>query len=375
MATLLWISMACTAQHLRLDRANLQPVSLQQASTMIGDTLFTSIYKHQTLFDKVRPKPVAVDWFVDGYSQEQLEISQDILNYLDSSAKQHKIKRLVQFDRHALQQSKFLIQGSITLELHPSIGNKLYHLKAVALNLKTKQIIATADAWLADSNLNYQSTPEFKDSPVYNLLKKPINLEAVKTTTEIQALLNDAGQLYAKHQYSQALTLYQEAAAQPNGQVLRTYAGLYITYLRLDQTDAASQAFNKLLELNFKQSPVLTLKILFKVGSEEFYGDHLVQDQYKLWIKNIGQYLQASNRCLIVAGHSSRSGNASFNEELSLKRATTVQNLMQEETPDVVGKIKAEGKGFSENIVGSGTDNEQDKLDRRTEFKLSDCSI
>ena len=210
---------------------------------------------------------------------------------------------------------------------------------------------------------------------VYNLLKKPINLEAVKTTTEIQALLNEAGQLYAKHQYSQALTLYQEAAAQPNGQVLRTYAGLYITYLQLDQTNAASQAFNKLLELNFKQSPVLTLKILFKVGSEEFYGDHLVQNQYKLWIKNIGQYLQASNRCLIVAGHSSRSGSASFNEGLSLKRATTVQNLMQEETPAVVGKIRAEGKGFSENIIGSGTDNEQDKLDRRTEFKLSDCSI
>ena len=375
MATLLWLSVACTTQQLRLDRANLQPVSLQQASTMIGDTLFTSVYKHQTLLDKVKSKPVAVDWFVDGYSQEQLEISQDILKYLENSAKQHKIKRLVQFDRYALQQSKFLIQGSITLEPHPSAGNKLYHLKAIARNLKTKQIVASADAWLADSNLNYQTTPEFKDSPVYNLLKKPINLEAVKTTTEIQALLNEAGQLYAKHQYSQALTLYQEAAAQPNGQVLRTYAGLYIIYLQLDQTNAASQAFNKLLELNFKQSPVLTLKILFKVGSEEFYGDHLVQNQYKLWIKNIGQYLQASNRCLIVAGHSSRSGSASFNEGLSLKRATTVQNLMQEETPAVVGKIKAEGKGFSENIIGSGTDNEQDKLDRRTEFKLSDCSI
>ena len=56
MATLLWLSVACTTQQLRLDRANLQPVSLQQASTMIGDTLFTSVYKHQTLLDKVKSK-------------------------------------------------------------------------------------------------------------------------------------------------------------------------------------------------------------------------------------------------------------------------------------------------------------------------------
>ena len=202
-----------------------------------------------------------------------------------------------------------------------------------------------------------------------------MNLEAVKTTAEIQALLNDAGQLYAKHDYQQALTLYQEAAAQAKGQVLRTYAGLYITYLRLEQPTAAAQAFNKLLELNFQQSHLLTLKILFKVGSEEFYGDALVQNQYKLWIKNIGQYLQTNERCLVVAGHSSHSGNASFNEELSLKRATTVKTLMETETPAVVGKIKAEGKGFSENLVGSGTDDDRDKLDRRTEFKLSNCPI
>ena len=376
LGVLLFIGLACTSQRVRVDMSHVQPVSLQQASDMVGNTLFTSIYKQENIIEKIKPKPVAVDWFVDAYSQEQLEISQQILKYLEVSAKQHKIKQLVQFDRHALKQTKFLIQGSIALEPHPNASlGKLYHLKAVCRNLKTQQIIATADAWLSDTNLNYQPTPEFKDSPVYNLLKNPVNLEAVKTTAEIQALLNDAGQLYAKHDYQQALTLYQEAAAQAKGQVLRTYAGLYITYLRLEQPTAAAQAFNKLLELNFQQSNLLTLKILFKVGSEEFYGDALVQNQYKLWIKNIGQYLQTNERCLVVAGHSSHSGNASFNEELSLKRATTVKTLMETETPTVVGKIKAEGKGFSENLVGSGTDDDRDKLDRRTEFKLSNCPI
>jgi outer membrane protein OmpA-like peptidoglycan-associated protein len=35
--------------------------------------------------------------------------------------------------------------------------------------------------------------------------------------------------------------------------------------------------------------------------------------------------------------------------------------------------MRAEGMGFRQNIVGSGTDNSFDVLDRRVEFKIVPC--
>jgi hypothetical protein len=37
-------------------------------------------------------------------------------------------------------------------------------------------------------------------------------------------------------------------------------------------------------------------------------------------------------------------------------------------------KSRAIGKGFEENLVGSGTDDLRDAIDRRVEFVVIDCS-
>ncbi|MGH8604505.1 MAG: hypothetical protein ACREXR_17505, partial [Gammaproteobacteria bacterium] len=39
----------------------------------------------------------------------------------------------------------------------------------------------------------------------------------------------------------------------------------------------------------------------------------------------------------------------------------------------ILERSKASGKGFRENVVGSGTDDARDALDRRVEFSLTDC--
>ena len=39
----------------------------------------------------------------------------------------------------------------------------------------------------------------------------------------------------------------------------------------------------------------------------------------------------------------------------------------------VGARIKTQGMGFRENIIGSGTDNAVDALDRRVEFKVVGC--
>ena len=48
------------------------------------------------------------------------------------------------------------------------------------------------------------------------------------------------------------------------------------------------------------------------------------------------------------------------------------QRLVQE-APELGPRTRALGMGFRENIVGSGTDNAFDVLDRRVEFKIVPC--
>ena len=74
-----------------------------------------------------------------------------------------------------------------------------------------------------------------------------------------------------------------------------------------------------------------------------------------------------------VVGHTSRSGSEELNDALSLRRAAYVKQRLASEATELGGKTKAVGKGFRENIVGSGSDNTVDALDRRVEFKIVSC--
>jgi hypothetical protein len=42
-------------------------------------------------------------------------------------------------------------------------------------------------------------------------------------------------------------------------------------------------------------------------------------------------------------------------------------------SPVIAQNTTAVGRGFEQNIVGSGTDDLRDSIDRRVEFKVMDC--
>jgi outer membrane protein OmpA-like peptidoglycan-associated protein len=74
-----------------------------------------------------------------------------------------------------------------------------------------------------------------------------------------------------------------------------------------------------------------------------------------------------------VIGHCSKTGTETYNMRLSLQRAETVRALMQKESAEAVSQTRAVGRGYAENLVGSGTDDERDAIDRRVEFKIVPC--
>ena len=76
---------------------------------------------------------------------------------------------------------------------------------------------------------------------------------------------------------------------------------------------------------------------------------------------------------MIVVGHTSETGTEAVNDALSLKRALFIRQRLGAESPEFASRMKAQGMGSRQNIVGSGTDDVVDALDRRVEFAIVDC--
>ncbi len=80
--------------------------------------------------------------------------------------------------------------------------------------------------------------------------------------------------------------------------------------------------------------------------------------------------------CLTVVGHTSRTGGEQLNRALSLRRAQAVRERLVREAPTLARgqRVRTEGRGWDENIVGTGSDDMRDALDRRVEFKVASCA-
>jgi outer membrane protein OmpA-like peptidoglycan-associated protein len=78
--------------------------------------------------------------------------------------------------------------------------------------------------------------------------------------------------------------------------------------------------------------------------------------------------------CMKVVGHTSRTGDAAANEVLSQKRAEVIKQTLQKQNKKLAPRIAADGVGSRETIIGLGTDDLRDALDRRVEFRAVDCN-
>jgi flagellar motor protein MotB len=137
--------------------------------------------------------------------------------------------------------------------------------------------------------------------------------------------------------------------------------------------DAAADAFGKIAALGLATNN-LAVKLLFKPNSAtEYFPGRDVSGYYPMWIRQIAKATQSTNVCLKVTGHTSRSGTEQVNDRLSLARAETVKRFMTAEVPSLGTQLQAAGVGYRENIIGTGTDDASDAVDRRVEFKVIDC--
>ncbi|MGQ0620663.1 MAG: OmpA family protein [Panacagrimonas sp.] len=272
-----------------------------------------------------------------------------------------------------------------TLQQGGQRAQKRYHVFCSIIERESKKVVASADAWIANDDLDYVRAELYEDSPVFprdqrlqslvKIAKSPLGSEADKEyydSLETNALISEAESAFERKDYAQALVLFQKAVARPDGQVIKSYLGLYRSHIKLGDLAGAEDAFGRMLPIAAGQNNLST-KFLFTVNSTELVQDRDLRSQYGMWLRQISQYFAERGSCIRIVGHSSHTGAEEYNDRLSLMRAEKIRDLLSADLPLAEEKATAVGMGFSENIVGSGTDDARDMLDRRVEVAVSPC--
>jgi len=294
---------------------------------------------------------------------------------------------ILPFQSANLNRAQYLLTGTMTRVANDGSARKRpLQINLALTDLKSGTVVAQASAVARDEGLDHTPLAYYRDSPV--LVKDkviegyartsatppgqrgdPFYLERIAAAT----LINEATTLYNQERYVEALGQYRSALAMPTGEQLRILNGIYLTSAKLGRTQEAEQAFGRVVALGIAYNE-LGVKFLFNPGSTDFWSDARVSAPYPMWLRQIARESTSARVCMNIVGHTSKTGSESVNDALSLQRANTIRQRLAGEAAPLAAKTRTSGMGFRENIIGSGTDNAVDALDRRVEFKIVPCS-
>jgi outer membrane protein OmpA-like peptidoglycan-associated protein len=289
---------------------------------------------------------------------------------------------ILRFDGEGAAKSRFVLTGTMA---STAAGGR-YTVSVALTDRQTGLVVAQSAARFQEPGLDGSPTRFYNDSPS---LVRDRSVDGYLRTSETPAgkpadalyveqvptaaLLAEALAAYNAERWDQALAAYASAAARPDGQQLRTFNGLYLSNIRLGRTAAAEEAFGKIAALGLATNN-LSVKLLFRPSSStEFWPNPDVSAMYPMWIRRIAGAVQSGGTCLNIVGHTSRSGSEALNDRLSLLRAETVKRMLEREGSGLTGLLRATGVGYRENLIGTGTDDASDAIDRRVEFKVVPC--
>ena len=289
------------------------------------------------------------------------------------------------FQSGNLTRARYLMTGTVSRVASDGPRHQV-RISLAFTDLKTTLVVAQASALALEENLDSTPSPYYKDSPV--LIKDKVVEGYAKTTSAApgqhadpyymeriaaSSVISEATTLYNAERYQDALGQYKTALATPQGQQLRAESGVYLTNMKLGHVSEAEQAFGRIVALGIAYNE-LGVKFLFNPGSTEFWSDPKISGAYGMWLREIARETVATGSCMKIVGHTSKTGPAAINDAISLKRASYIRQRLVAEQPVLATRTQVEGMGFRQNIVGSGTDNAFDVLDRRVEFKILPCN-
>ena len=329
---------------------------------------------------KVNKRPVVLDPTLDAGTGQQTAATQR-LDQLATERMTSKFEQIevLPFRAANLSRSQYLLTGTLSRE------QRSYRIALALTDLKSGNVVAQSSAVARGDGVDMSPLPYYRDSPV--LVKDkviegyvrtsaskpgqkadPTYLERIATAT----VINEATALYNAEKYQEALGQYRSALATPAGEQMRVLNGIYLSNVKLGRTAEAEQAFGRVVALGIAYNE-LGVKFLFNPGGTEFWSDQKVSGAYGMWLRQIAKESAGAKVCMDIVGHTSKTGSETVNDALSLRRAAAIKQRLGAESAELVARTKAQGMGFRQNIVGSGSDDAVDALDRRVEFRIVSC--
>ncbi|WP_225781663.1 OmpA family protein [Xenophilus sp. Marseille-Q4582] len=357
-----------------------------QAVQLAVDDLMVQTQKLPAFLSRVearlKPNRIVIDPLLDGATGQQTEVTRAAQSLLVRRMQERFSQFTVaNFSADEVEKAQYVLNG--TLSRGKEGGG--HRLSLALTELRSGTVIAQAAARISDDRLDMRPTAFYRDSPVN---PKDRATEGYIRTSETpagqpadalylerlptSAVLQEAIAAYEAGQMQEALTRYEAASRRPDGQQLRVYSGLYLTQAQLGRAADAEASFGKLARLGLETNN-LSVKFLFRPGSTDFLSDPKISGAYPMWLRQIARQATQIDACVVVTGHTSRTGSEQVNDRLSLQRAVAVRTRLTAEAPQLSRKLREAGMGFRENIVGTGADDASDALDRRVEFKTAVC--
>ena len=361
---------------------------LEDALLAAANNLFSSASK--VLSMPPTQRMLVIDPLVDGVSHTQTVTTQSL---------ETKIQGLVRakypgfnaqpFTRSTVGQAPIVLVGTFTaIDLKNQTGGArdAFRICLALADLKSGLIVAKGVARANIEGVNLTPLPHLQEAPAWT--KEPSvdayvqTCQATKPGDRIDpayldgilaaSLIAEASDLFDSGRYQDAIEVYRSALATPKGDQLRVHNGIYSASWKLGRRADAERAFGEAVRVGLANKR-LGVKFLFRPGTTDFVNDPRLNAPYPMWMSQIAQRAGAQAACLNVVGHTSPTGPEPLNERLSVLRAENVKNRLERESPKLKGRVIASGVGSRERLVGTGTDDVRDALDRRVEFKVVPC--
>lgn len=357
------------------------PVSLGMASQRLGDDLLAQV--NGNVLERLVSRTVVLDPFIDAQSGQQTASSVQAANLVAQRLRARNANlKLERFDGNGVAVAEYLIAG--TLRKTKADGSE-YQMNATLTERRTGTVLASAMGRVRGSDIDSTPTAFYADSP--SIVSDQLTQGYIRTSQAAQggaadqaylasvgtgALINEATQAYEQGRWSDALVRYQAVVQRADGKQLRVLNGLYNSHTKLGNAKEAEAAFAQIVALGLSTNN-LAVRLLFNPGSTDFWRDRAVSSIYPIWLRQIASETTAGDYCMTVVGHTSKTGSEAVNDRLSQSRAKVVRDMLVAQERKLGERVEVDGMGWRENLIGSGTDDARDSLDRRVEFKVRNC--
>ena len=330
---------------------------------------------------KLNKRAVVLDPTLDAGTGQQTAATQQLDGAIaERMTRNFEQLEVLPFRAANLSKAQYLLIGTMAR------AQGAYRLNLALVDLKSGAVVAESSALARGDGVDMSPLPYYRDSPV--LIKDKViegyvrtsatppgqkadatYLERIATAT----VINDATILYNAARYQEALGQYRSALATPAGEQIRVLNGIYLSNFKLGQMAEAEQAFGRVVSFGIAYNQ-LGVKFLFNPGGTEFWSDPKVSGAYGMWLRQIAKEGASAKVCMDIVGHTSKTGPEAVNDALSLKRAAYIKQRLAAESGGLANRTRPQGMGFKQNIVGTGSDDAVDALDRRVEFKIVQCT-